>query len=95
MLATLDDLITQQAQRTPESPALRLKDTTLSYRELNEAIDRAASAFIAAGIKSNDRVAVYLPKTLEAVITLFAASRASAVFVPINPLLKPAQVSYI
>ena len=95
MLATLDDLITQQTLRTPESPALHIKTTTLSYRELNDAIDKAAAGFIAAGIKANDRVAIYLPKVLEAVITLFAASRASAVFVPINPLLKPAQVSYI
>jgi acyl-CoA ligase (AMP-forming) (exosortase A-associated) len=47
------------------------------------------------GLTPSERVGVYLPKVPEAVCALFGTSLASGVFVPINPLLKPAQVAHI
>jgi acyl-CoA ligase (AMP-forming) (exosortase A-associated) len=47
------------------------------------------------GVQRGERVAVYLDKRFETVITSFGAPAAGAVFVPINPLLKPEQVGYI
>jgi acyl-CoA ligase (AMP-forming) (exosortase A-associated) len=40
-------------------------------------------------------VAVYLEKRFETVAAIFGASAAGAVFVPVNPLLKPDQVAHI
>ncbi|HZX31662.1 MAG TPA: acyl-CoA ligase (AMP-forming), exosortase A system-associated, partial [Rhodocyclaceae bacterium] len=42
-----------------------------------------------------ERVAIYLEKRFEFVIAAFGATAAGAVFVPVNPLLKPEQVGYI
>jgi acyl-CoA ligase (AMP-forming) (exosortase A-associated) len=42
-----------------------------------------------------DRVAVFLDKRLETAATIFGTSAAGGTFVPINPLLRPAQVAYI
>ncbi len=50
---------------------------------------------IALGSSKLARVAVFLPKQPETVITMFGAARAGCVFVPVNPLLKPAQVGHI
>src|SRR6185437_15540669 len=41
------------------------------------------------------RVALYLPKQPENVIGMFGAARAGCIFVPVNPLLKPAQIGHI
>jgi acyl-CoA synthetase (AMP-forming)/AMP-acid ligase II len=56
---------------------------------------RKANGLRAIGLSRSERIAVYLEKRLEAVVALFAASRAGGVFVPINPLLKPEQIAYI
>jgi non-ribosomal peptide synthetase component F len=47
------------------------------------------------GIERGERVAVYLEKRIENVAAMFGAAAAGAVFVPVNPLLKPEQVAYI
>jgi acyl-CoA ligase (AMP-forming) (exosortase A-associated) len=82
-------------RRTPHAPALCYQGGALSYAEFGERIEAAASAFIHIGLQRNERVAVYLEKRFDTVIGMFAASRAGGVFVPINPLLRPRQVTHI
>ena len=55
----------------------------------------AAAALLGAGVGPRERVAVYLEKRIENVAAMFGAAAAGAVFVPVNPLLKPEQVAYI
>jgi len=87
--------ITAQALTSGEAPALTLAGTTLSYQQLNEAVIQLSQDLLVLGLKADDRVAVYLPKKLETVVSLFAASHAGGVMVPINPLLKPPQLAHI
>jgi acyl-CoA ligase (AMP-forming) (exosortase A-associated) len=47
------------------------------------------------GLGAGERVAVFLEKRVEAVVASFAAPAAGGVLVPVNPLLKPAQVVHI
>ena len=42
-----------------------------------------------------DRVAVWLDKSPETVVACFGAAAAGAVFVPVNPVLKPMQVAHV
>ena len=49
----------------------------------------------AQGLAPGDRVATWLPKTREACLMPLAAVRAGLIHVPINPLLKRAQVAHI
>ena len=91
----LHRLIARSAEQTPAKPALRLKGKELSYAELWAAVNGLAAALLDMGLARNDRVAVYLGKEYEAVIGMFAAAAAGAVFVPVNPGLKAKQVGYI
>lgn len=95
MSALLPDLIRRSAEQTPAAPALLHKDTLLNYGQLHELSTAAAQGFRSLGIQPDERIAIYLPKQPEAVIAIFGAAGASAVFVPINPVLKAAQVGYI
>ncbi len=91
----LYQLIESQAQRTPAAPALQLKETSYDYQQLWQQVSSVASALRHLELKPNQRVAVYLPKTPQAVFSYFGISAAGGVFVPINPLLKAAQVEHI
>ena len=91
----LHDLILDRVDTHGDRPALLRGDASLSYGEFAEQLHAAANGFRAAGIQSGDRIAVYLNKRFEAVISYFAANLCGAVFVPVNPVLKPAQVQHI
>ena len=79
----------------PDSPALRIKDRVYSYQMLNIRIGRLAKFLSDQGFVAGDRVATWLPKTELACLMPLAAVRAGLVHVPVNPLLKPAQVRHI
>ncbi len=95
MTALLHDLLSQTAKQSAERTALQYQQQTLTYGELEQRVARVARAFIQHGIKPGERIAIYLPKQPEVVISFFAASMAGATFVPINPALKPSQVLHI
>ena len=79
----------------PDAPALRIKDKVYSYQTLNHRIGRLAAILAAHDFTAGDRIATWLPKTELACLMPLAAVRARLVHVPINPLLKPAQVKHI
>jgi len=91
----LHELIAVAAHRTPSAIALTSGGAHLSYEDLNLGVAQFASGLMDLGISRSDRVAIYLEKRFEAVIASFGAPAAGAVFVPINPLLKPEQVAFI
>jgi len=95
MTELLSDLIDSAAARTPDAPALRYGDTALAYGELAEQVGLKADAFAGLGIGRGERVAIYLEKRPETVVSIFAAVGAGAVFVPVNPLLRAPQVRHI
>ncbi len=95
MAFLLHQLIVDSARRTPDAPALLFKQETLSYAALQQNVAQVASGLKALGIACDERVAVYLPKQFEMVTALFGAAAAGGVFVPVNPILKPAQVGHI
>jgi acyl-CoA ligase (AMP-forming) (exosortase A-associated) len=91
----IHEFIFSSARRTPAAEALVHGTRRLDYAALATLVERAAGAFLATGLGRGQRVAVYLEKTIENVASMFGASAAGGVFVPVNPLLKPEQVAYI
>ena len=95
MSELLSELALGAAARTPTAPSLSFKGARLDYAWLADAIERFARAAVGLGLARLERIAVYLPKQPETVVAMFGAARAGCVFVPVNPLLKPAQVAHI
>ena len=91
----VSDFIHASAVRTPDAEALVYQDRRLSYADLAREVETWSEALLALEIGAGERVAVYLEKRVEAVAALFGTADAGAVFVPVNPLLKPEQVAYI
>lgn len=75
--------------------ALVTGECSFAYGDLKREAERMARRLIATGAKRGDRVAIFLPKSFEECVAIFAASHADLVFVPIHPSLRPAQVRHI
>jgi len=91
----LHHLVPHAAHRNPDAPALTHGADTLDYAGLTAAIEHCAAGLCGLGLERGERVAIYLDKRVETVIAIFGATAAGGVFVPINPILKPAQVGHI
>ncbi|WP_066341984.1 acyl-CoA ligase (AMP-forming), exosortase A system-associated [Azohydromonas lata] len=91
----LPDLITRAAQRCPQAGALSHDGGQLSYAALQAQVQGFAAGLMALGLQRAERVGIWLEKRFETVVASFGAPAAGGVFVPLNPLLKPAQVGFI
>jgi len=73
---------------SPEHTAIRaMKESgesrSLTYAELGEKVSLLAGALADLGVRKGDAVAVYLPMSPEAVISLLAVARLGAIFIPV------------
>ncbi|MGD2115286.1 MAG: amino acid adenylation domain-containing protein, partial [Acidobacteriota bacterium] len=83
--ASLDVLLTRQAELSPEAPALRFEGETLSYRELAQRSNRLARALRRLGVGPEVPVGVALERSFELVVSLVAVLKAGGAYVPIDP----------
>jgi acyl-CoA synthetase len=72
---TFYTLLQKHAGERPDAPALRDATKQLSWAELLTKVDAVAADLDAAGLKRGERVAVWLPNRVEAVIVFLACSR--------------------
>jgi len=78
-----------------DNDALIIKDQTYSYKMLNHSIAALSFWLQSHNLAPQDRVVTWAGKGLISCIMPLAAARAGLVHIPINSLLKPAQVDYI
>ena len=88
-------MLRTSAKRAPEKEALVHGDQRLSYTEVAKRTGGLAEGLRRAGLKRGERVGIYLEASVPQVISIFGASEADGVFVPINALLHADQVAYI
>ncbi|WP_106639380.1 acyl-CoA ligase (AMP-forming), exosortase A system-associated [Allosphingosinicella vermicomposti] len=79
----------------PDRPALLTRDGLLTYAALEDQVSALAAALAARCLSPGARVASWLPKTRMTSLLPLACARAGFVHVPINPVLKRAQVAHI
>lgn len=88
----LDRLLAESAARHPNQPAVifgarlgrRILDRALSYRQLDEAVNRFAAGLQGLGVKQGDRVAIVMPNCPQFVIAFYGTLRAGGIAVPGN-----------
>ncbi len=95
MADLLHEFIFESARRAPGAIALSYQGVRMTYQTLADMVRAAASSMLTLGLGRGERVAVFLEKREEAVVAMFGAASAGAVFVPVNPLLKPEQLAHI
>lgn len=91
----INEYLEQSSERFPEKTALVCADERWSYAAIDDAASRAAAAFIEYGIQPGDRVAIFLDNSFDAVISIFGALKAGAVFLVLNPTLRARKLNHI
>lgn len=91
----LHELPARAAACWPLNGAVSADGKVCSYAELHDQVQAFACGLLGLGLARGARVAVFLEKRLETVVASFGAPAAAGVLVPVNPLLKPAQVAHI
>jgi amino acid adenylation domain-containing protein len=82
---TLSDLLEASSQRFPHRPAVvDSAGAALTYSELQIQSDALAWFLNDRGVRPGDRVAVAIPKSLDAIISLFGIMKAGAAYVPMD-----------
>ena len=89
----LHHLVESAAARDPARIALVGGDRQLRYEELEAVLHAFRRRPVGLGLARGERVGIYLDKRPEFVAAAFGTSAAGGVFVPINPVLKAAQVA--
>ena len=98
----LDRLLAESAAKHPDHPAIifggrlgtRVMDKALSYRQLDDAVNRFASAMQKLGVKKGDRVAMFMPNCPQLVISIYGTLRAGAIAVPSNFLYSAGEIEH-
>jgi acyl-CoA synthetase (AMP-forming)/AMP-acid ligase II len=83
---TLVDMFEATCRDFADRPAVTLKGKTLTYGQLKAQVDRFAAGLAGLGVRTNSRVAVWMPNLPQFVIAYFATLKLGAQVVGTNPL---------
>ncbi|MFF3292043.1 amino acid adenylation domain-containing protein [Streptomyces sp. NPDC003023] len=79
------ELLEQRAAATPDACAVVFQGVRTTYAELDTRANRLARLFIARGIGPERIVALALPRSTEVLVAMFAALKAGAAFLTVDP----------
>ena len=91
----VEEFLRRSAERSPGKTALVAGKLRPTFRDLDLASDRLAATLAEKGVGRGDRVVVYMDNAPEAVVAIFAALKAGAVFSPVNASTKADKLAYI
>ncbi|MBO6558912.1 MAG: AMP-binding protein [Nisaea sp.] len=81
---SLPGLLSRLAAEQPHNVALVDGARSVSFKELEEEVDRVASGLASLGIAKGDRIAVWLPNGIPMAALVFGAARLGAISVIVN-----------
>ncbi|MCF7907411.1 MAG: long-chain fatty acid--CoA ligase [Candidatus Omnitrophica bacterium] len=91
----LNQLLDNAVSKFANRPALIFGARKITYQQLKVSADNLATSLYRLGIRSKDKVAVWLPNCPEFVFSFFAITRLGAVVVPINTMFKREEARYL
>ena len=84
MTALLQEYVARQADARPDAVALAMGGERMTYGELEAASNRLARLLREAGCGRGDRVCLFLPKSIAAIVAEIATLKADCAYVPID-----------
>ncbi|HEU4412485.1 MAG TPA: amino acid adenylation domain-containing protein [Polyangiaceae bacterium] len=88
----LHRLVERNAAATPDAVAVRYRDQSLTYAELNRRANRLARYLQAEGAGAERPVAVCVEPSFDIAVALLAVLKAGAIYVPVDPTYPPTRI---
>ena len=85
----------EQVARAPDAVAVSCEGRSVTYRELDEAADRLAHVLAGEGVGAGQRVALLLPRSVQAIVAMVAVVKTGAAYVPIDPSVPAARMAFV
>ncbi|MFA0962344.1 amino acid adenylation domain-containing protein [Roseivirga sp. BDSF3-8] len=93
---SINSLITEIMERHANEPALISCDIRLTYRELQQEVNKAATYLNKhLGLKPGERVAVVMDRSANMLISLLAIMKNGSAYVPVDPAFPSDRITYI
>ncbi|EOI00749.1 amino acid adenylation domain-containing protein [Enterococcus moraviensis ATCC BAA-383] len=75
----------EQVKKTPNSPAIRIANETITYLELNEKANALGKQLRAKGVGRDSIVGILADRSLEMIIGMYGILKAGGAYLPIDP----------
>ncbi|HDR8111928.1 TPA: amino acid adenylation domain-containing protein [Bacillus cereus] len=82
---TLDQLIDEKANETPSCIAMTMENQSLTYQELQVRSNQVAQALLQKGLKKQERVSIFMHRSMDAIVSMIGILKAGGTYVPIDP----------
>ena len=89
-----DEFVSRLALEHPERVAILGEPRPFTYREVEQAVNRAANVLREWRCKAGDRVLIALPDSIEFIAAFFAVAKIGAIAVPVNSLARAADYTH-
>ncbi|XP_030663812.1 medium-chain acyl-CoA ligase ACSF2, mitochondrial [Nomascus leucogenys] len=94
---TVGQCLETTAQRVPEREALVVlhEDVRLTFAQLKEEVDKAASGLLSIGLCKGDRLGMWGPNSYAWVLMQLATAQAGIILVSVNPAYQAMELEYV
>ncbi|MHA2009301.1 MAG: long-chain-acyl-CoA synthetase [Promethearchaeota archaeon] len=80
--------VEENAQKYPDKPAIKFEDTTITYKEFNELVNKYANYFLSIGLKKGDIAKVLIKNRIEFLLIYTANAKIGVISSLINTDLR-------
>lgn len=91
----IGDCLRRSTRRYPNKVALKHGERSVTYKELNDLANQFGNSLLKRGLAKGTKIAFVAPNCIEFFIAFFGASKAGMILVPINPMFKPKEMSFV
>lgn len=92
---TIFEAFSTMAEKYPQKIAVYFLGSSYSYRDILELSEQFASGLYEMGIRKRDRILMYLPNSVQFIISWLGIQRLGAVPVPISPIYTAFDLKYM
>ncbi|PFV28060.1 non-ribosomal peptide synthetase [Bacillus thuringiensis] len=84
-----------QVDRQPDRIAIATATEALTYRQLNMSSNQVAQHLLEKGIKRGDKVAIFLDRSINSIVSMLGILKAGAAYIPIDVKYPEDRINYI
>ena len=92
---TVTQLFMAQVERTPDAIAVVCGEHSLTYRELDVASNRLAQLLLKRGLAPATRIAVFLDRSADLLVTLLGILKSGSAYIPLDPVYPAERLKHV